>query len=159
MKYINLNKFKGAKSLATVSDEDFDSLSEFNWSLDANGYAIRFPGIKMHRVVMNAVHGQEVDHINGDRADNRRENLRICTRAQNQHNQRVRVGGLSRFKGVTYDKRSRKYLAQIVINKKRKHLKYTKTEEEAARIYDAAAIAAFGVYAKTNFQDVQCATV
>ncbi len=153
IKLIELNKKRGKKSFTKVSEEDFEELDKYFWNRDAHGYAVRFPGIKMHRVIMRNPLGMEIDHINGDRCDNTRENLRVCTRSQNQHNQKSRNSGLSKYKGVTYCKRVKKYLAQIVIDGKRKYLKYESSEEAAARIYDEAAKKYFGEFANLNFGD------
>jgi hypothetical protein len=92
----------------------------------------------------------EIDHINGDGLDNRRENLRICNHQQNSGNQGPR-GGSSRFKGVCWHKNHRIWAAFIGIDFKQKHLGHFHTEEEAARAYDVAALEHFGEFAKLNF--------
>jgi hypothetical protein len=91
-----------------------------------------------------------VDHINGDGLDNRRTNLRPCTRAQNMHNQRKRRG-VSQFKGVYWHTSGRKWKAQITESGHRRSLGYHPSEESAARAYDAAARRLFGEYAALNF--------
>jgi len=70
----------------------------------------------------------EVDHINGLRDDNRRENLRLVTPAQNQHNRRS-------AKGYSFHKRHKKWKAQIFLNDKNRHIGYYTTEEEARAAY------------------------
>lgn len=79
-----------------VDDEDFEELNKWSWKLSTNGYAIRCPSngktengrykyttIRMHRVIMRTPNGLETDHINGNRLDNRKCNLRNITRADN----------------------------------------------------------------------------
>jgi hypothetical protein len=102
----------------------------------------------MHRVVTQAVQGQEVDHINGDRLDNRRENLRIVTRSQNAMN---RKWNGSKPKGVSrnYNPRSLKpFTARIQFNGKPIFLGNFSTVEEAAQAYNEAAAKYFGEYAR-----------
>ena len=95
--------------------------------------------------------GTHVDHINGDRLDNRRFNLRLCTNQQNQMNKTKRVGSSSRFKGVYFQKTSRKWVAAIQKDRKLKHIGLFSDELDAARAYDAAAKEAFGEFAWLNF--------
>jgi len=105
----------------------------------------------MHHEILGKIPGLEVDHINGDRRDNRRSNLRFVTKAQNQMN-RVAVSSASGFKGVARNKKG--WAASI--NKRvggvkaRYHLGTFKTPEEAASAYDRAAAELFGEFAKTN---------
>lgn len=95
--------------------------------------------------------GMEIDHINGDSLDNRRENLRFCTRAQNQCNLRKRSSATSsKHKGVSKDRRRGKWEAQIRLGGKKKHLGYFEQEIDAARAYNAAARELFGEFARLN---------
>lgn len=105
----------------------------------------------LHRVIMNAPPGVQVDHINGDTLDNRRCNLRLCTHKENGHNRKLQ-GGTSKFKGVTWHKRDRKWQAGIRHNGKQIHLGYFNDDVEAARAYDRAARKYFGEFARVNFQ-------
>jgi hypothetical protein len=93
----------------------------------------------------------EVDHWNHDGLDNRRENLRVCTKAQNNHNcrkHRWHNGEYtsSKYKGVCWNKTEKKWMAYI----HRKTLGYFRTEEEAALAYNAAATRDFGEFAVLN---------
>lgn len=92
----------------------------------------------------------EVDHIDGNSLNNQRSNLRPATRHQNLANMRKRVG-TSRFKGVSWSKRDKKWRAQINAHKSKFHLGFSDIEEDAARAYDAKARELFGPYAKVNF--------
>lgn len=108
----------------------------------------------LHRVVMNAKQGQIVDHINGDPLDNRRENLRIVTHAQNAQNTRKQSGNQSsKFKGVSYNKSLKQYQAYIKKGGKRYHIGYYDYELAAAKAYDSKAKLMFGKYAKLNLED------
>lgn len=145
---------------AIVDKEDYERMNQFNWHF-AGGYARRnkqFPDGKrrivfMHRELMNTPDGYETDHINGDRLDNRRSNLRVVTRSQNQRNSRPRKG-TSKFKGVSYHKTERHktsyWVARIQVDGRVKRLGYFKTEIEAARAYNKAAKKHYGVYARLN---------
>ncbi|MCP4571462.1 MAG: endonuclease [bacterium] len=107
----------------------------------------------MHRLVMRAQPGTIVDHINGDRFDNRRVNLRFCTNAENLRNMAIR-GGSSRYKGVHLcptHRGKKKWRAQINRRGRRTFLGYFRTEAEAARCYDFAAVECFGEFARLNF--------
>lgn len=146
-----------------VDDEDFNELNKRKWSA-AKGcnvyYAVRTSHptpktILMHRVIMNAKKGDEIDHKNNDGLDNRKENLRFCTKSENQHNQISRIGQSSKFKGVGWSKSNRRWISQIRINGKRIHLGSFEDEEEAARAYDIAARKYFGEFACLNFQQLK----
>jgi hypothetical protein len=90
--------------------------------------------------------GYELDHINGVRSDNRLSNLRLATRIQNLHNSPMRVGNISKYKGVSWDKHKRKWLARITINGKHKHLGTFATPEAAAAVYAQAALETQGEF-------------
>lgn len=113
----------------------------------------------MHRMIMEKVHGDisgyYVDHINHNSVDNRRENLRLCTMAENLRNSRkLDRSTSSRYKGVCYmisSKRKKRWIAYIEIEKgKRKYLGYFHTETEAALAYNQAASEYFGEFANLN---------
>ncbi len=102
----------------------------------------------MHRQIIGVTGRTEVDHINGDRLDNRRSNLRAATRQQNSWNSGAqrRRSRTSRYKGVSFDKSRGLWTAHIL----NKNLGRFDTEEEAALTYDKAATELFGEFAYLN---------
>ena len=93
-----------------------------------------------------------IDHINGDGRDNREANLRLASYSQNSQNRRkVSKECKSRYKGVGYSKKLRRWRAQICFGGTKKHLGYYSDERVAARVYDAAALRYHGRFARVNF--------
>lgn len=109
----------------------------------------------VHRLVWFYVHGKwpegQIDHINGDRTDNRIENLRQATIAQNVRNRGVQRHNKCGFKGVSFKVADKRWRASIGMNGKSMHIGLFDTAEEAARAYDDAAIRHYGEFAKLNF--------
>lgn len=104
----------------------------------------------MARVIMRAPKGMEVDHRNGNTLDNRRRNLRVCTRAQNGCNIKKQPGKGSKYKGVKFCKRSNRWIASIRIKGIKTLLRICKSERLAAKIYNVAAKKHHGEYAWLN---------
>jgi hypothetical protein len=132
---IELHKGKG-KTL--VDDEDFEYLSQWKWYLDSYGYAVRLVGRRpmgMHRQLMGCPVGLEVDHINRDRLDNRKVNLRAVTRAVNARNNwgQIRPNNTSGFPGVI--KRYRRWAAQAKFDNRNVYLGSFASKEEAYEAY------------------------
>ena len=90
----------------------------------------------------------DIDHRDGNRANNRWDNLRAATRSENIHNMGLRARNTSGRKGACYDAKRQKWLAQIVVNGKYIHLGRYETRDEAGDAYDAAARRHFGVFAR-----------
>lgn len=155
MKEIKLTKGK----IALVDDDDFGFLNKWKWKYHL-GYAIRRPyegyvdGIKktsvlfMHRLINDTPAGMDTDHINGDKLDNRRCNLRTASSGQNKQN-RPPFKGMD-YKGVSLDKRNNKWRSYISINGDCKFLGYFKTAAEAALAYNNAAVLLHKEFAYLN---------
>jgi hypothetical protein len=143
---------------ATVDAADFERINKHKWTALVTGskvYAVRHENgktILMHREILNAPPDKVVDHIDGTGINNCQANLRLCTRAQNLYNSRPRAAR-SRYKGVRYEKRTGKWIAEITHRGRRYHLGSFDTEIEAARAYDAKARELFGPFARLNFPD------
>ncbi len=104
--------------------------------------------VQMHRFILGN-ESEHTDHINHNGLDNRKENLRACTRSQNLGNRLIQKHS-SRFKGVSFYRPTGKWAAYIGINKKKQHLGYFQKEEDAALEYDRNAKRVFGSFSRTN---------
>lgn len=104
----------------------------------------------MHKEIMPPT-TDEVDHINGNKLDNRKHNLRVCTHAENTKNRSPNKNpGNSRFKGVDFQKRSGTWRARITVNYRKIYLGDFRTEVDAAIAYNGAAMKYHGRYKKLN---------
>ena len=139
-------------AFAKVDNEDFEKVKDINWSLYGRGYACGNKAV-LHRLIMNNPKGFDVDHINHDKLDNRKFNLRICTRRENNINRKTLsiLTKTSLYKGVCWDKSRNKWRANVGYNGKKIHLGRFENELEAAKAYDNKAKELFGEYAYLNF--------
>lgn len=151
---------------AIVEDQDFDLVNQFKWRLlekksEKMLYAVREqhlgPGksrsVLMHRLIMNTPKNLEVDHRDSNGLNNLRSNLRCCTHSKNGKNLRMKKNNTSGFKGVKFYKQVKRtgvWSAKITVDYKQLYLGSRSTAQEAAALYDAAAIRHFGEFAKTN---------
>jgi hypothetical protein len=152
---------------AIVDDDDFECLSQYRWFYHHWGYAARACSesgdkyqIAMHRQIAGAPDGLIVDHINHNKLDNRKENLRLCNISQNGMNRVTGVNNTTGYKGVSarvYSKRTNniRYRAEIKVNQKTITLGSFDTPQEAALAYDSAAVAYFGEFALVNFPELE----
>jgi len=159
---VTLELSQGGKAL--VDEEDYSRVARYKWRRINKGglrYAVhsfrRGPeetkNIYLHRMLLQLPAGRErleVDHINGNGLDNRKANLRICSRSENMMNQRPRHGLSSSYKGVWWHKRAEKWYSGIMVGKKNFHIGCFIEEEEAARAYNVAAQEHFGDFARLN---------
>lgn len=136
---------------ALVDDEDFEYLNQWKWYFD-HGYARRDQKIEgkkrriyMHREIIENSFG--VDHKDNNRLNNQRSNLRSATQAQNILNTKKYKGWTSRFKGVSWHKKSKKWMAQIRASKKHFYLGLFDKEVDAYEAYKEAAIRLHGEFA------------
>tara|TARA_R110002033_G_scaffold26631_1_gene60852 strand:+ start:504 stop:1118 length:615 start_codon:yes stop_codon:yes gene_type:complete len=182
-----LNRSELSDKVAIIDDEDYDkvmsAISESaKWyyrcmnQSSFNEYAVNGDRRKsIHRVVIDAPKGMDVDHINGNGLDNRKENLRICTRSENMMNQKLKSHSASGCKGVQYTPTHRqKYTSKktgittikeyklknpyraYVGDGKGGHIKLGRyaTREEAARVRDKKALELHGEFVYLNFPEL-----
>jgi len=181
MKKIKLwkNRYEMSDYEVIIDDEDYERVVEAikykngkpgKWyahdpSKGKLGYFYAYAGChrrSMHRIIMDPPKGMDIDHINGNTLDNRKENLRICTRSQNSQNKKLRRDSASCYKGV-YKVKSRNlkkpfnaYVGDPETsypNKRQIRLGYYATAEEAARVRDKKAKELFGEFAYLNFPE------
>lgn len=133
---------------AIVDNEDFDSLNVFKWHTQTDGfnfYAARTDRtagkrniILHHAIIGKPCKGMQVDHINGDGLDNRKQNLRVVTASQNQWNSKIRKDNVSGQKGVAFVKKEKSWVVHIQTNGKRKYLGYFHEKKDAIKAYKNA---------------------
>lgn len=133
-----------------VDDDDYEKLIAYKWSFN-NGYANSSRVGMMHRVIMGNPNGQ-VDHINGNRADNRRCNLRLATQKENSQN-KTKFWGKSKYKGVLWDNKSECWQSRIFSQGKSIFLGNFRNEQNAAQAYNEAALKYFGEFSALNVID------
>ena len=133
-----VHKKASMKKPAIIDNEDFTKISKWKWHYKNNGYLMSSstPQILMHRLVMEAKKGQIIDHINGDKFDNRKTNLRFVTNQQNGMNRGVQKNNKLGIKGVSFD--GKKFRARLQIKHKNVILGRFKTKEEASSVYQNA---------------------
>lgn len=151
--------------VALVDDEDYDDLSQYNWhalvSTSGPVYAVRnmrLPNgkrtrILMHRQIMGVSGDVQLDHINRNGCDNRRENLRIASARVNSLNRKQFKNNTTGYRGVYLDRRINKWDARIRVDGVLKFLGIFDTPEDAARAYDREALAANRSHAQLNFPE------
>ena len=137
-----------------VDEQDYEMLSRYRWHVDAGGYAGTsgwdgpYKRERMHRVILGLTKDDDifVDHINRNRTDNRRENLRLCSNAENVRNRGKRINNTSGYKGVSITKYG-VWVAHIRANSKSIYLGRFSTPQEAYMAYCAAAQKLHGEFA------------
>jgi len=157
---ISIGSKRGNKSVAWVDDENYESLNEYRWSKGGKGYAVRYvrvgkkqKTIYMHKEVMS-LEGFMTDHIDGDRLNNQKHNLRLATAKQNLQNQRKTTSKkLSIYKGVSRRASTGKWIAYIVVSGNYCHLGCYNSEEKAGEAYNNKAKELWGDRACLNVLD------
>lgn len=157
---INHRKYKKLKDnvFAIVDNEDYERIIKIgNWRLGNPGYAEistsvngKAVSILMHREIMKAKKGKNIDHIDGNPLNNQKSNLRYATMAQNAWNRKGIDNSSSKYKGVSWAKTVNKWYACIKKHGKNKNLGLYDNEIDAAKAYDAAAILLYKEYARLN---------
>lgn len=123
-----LKEIKLTNGMFTIVDnEDYDKLVNSNWYY-SNGYAKKsvknestgkWRYIYLHRLITDVPRKIQIDHINGNRLDNRRENLRFCTNAENGKNRKISKNNTSKFKGVFFYKKGNSWRSMIRVDGRR----------------------------------------
>lgn len=133
---------------AIIDTEDIDTVIGRRWKL-CDGYAVasRPQTIGMHRLILNAPIGIEVDHINRNRLDNRKENIRLASRFENARNMGIRKNNSTGVIGVYFDKRRSSWYSQIHIEGKTIHLGCFADKEDAIIARMLAEEEYFGAFA------------
>jgi hypothetical protein len=168
MKTITIIRRNGDVYNCLVDDCDYDELIKYNWHMHTSGYVQRkiwankkVVGVYMHRQILCLSDGNiECDHIDHNRCNNQRSNLRICTTQQNRFNNSP-IGKSSKYKGVHLNvlkcnkNNGKQYVyyywrAKIKINGIEKTIGNFKTEEQAALEYNKKALELFGEFAYLN---------
>lgn len=148
--------------VATIDSNDAPKVIGNNWCALTSPrrkavYAVRVEQkdsiqrmIFMHRVIADAPDELHVDHKDGNGLNNRRENVRTCTQAQNNINTGVRADNKSGYKGVFWETRSRRWRSEIRRNGRSKHLGYFQTAELAYEAYSKASLLLHGEFARES---------
>jgi hypothetical protein len=152
---IPLRGIKSENKFTLVDIEDLDKISKYKWHI-SKGYAqssVNIKGnrvtIKLHRIITKPNKNEEIDHINHNKLDNRKENLRVCTRKQNTRNTLKRKNCSSKYKGVTWKTHTEKWRSRL-FNNKNISLGCFEDEKDAARAYNEKAKELFGEFAHLN---------
>lgn len=152
-----LIKLSNHNSFFEIDNEDFDLIKDCKWRLNKktgyiDGYSSVFKKrIYLHRLIMNLISSkQPIDHIDRNKLNNTKNNLRFCTDSQNSSNISIRKNNTSGYKGVIWEKRYKKWQAQIYKNKII-YIGLFEEKIEAARAYDKKAKELFGEFAWLNF--------
>lgn len=152
----------GPGRVVLIDKADALLIISHTWSVRSTGYAatnVRDPRTKrggimyMHRLITGAEAGTQVDHINRNRLDNRRCNLRTCTIQENRWNTARSRAGVSKYTGVYLDRRTGRWIANISVRNRHVHIGVFDSESEAARARDAVAKRERGEFASLNFPE------
>ena len=151
MKIIQVKGSSGA----IVDDDDFENLNKWTWRLNERGYVVsrryrngKYHNDRLHRIIANAPPHLQVDHINRNKLDNRKMNLRLCNNSQNNRNRHTSKPGESPYKGVS--RNGKKWMSKIRTDFGRVYLGVYDTQEKAAEAYDRAAVLYHGEFAYLN---------
>lgn len=150
---IPLRGEKAVGMVVLVDDADMSAVASIRWHISAQGYAVSHTGTLMHRLLMDAGPGMEVDHVNLDRLDNRRANLRLASKAENRRNSARRSHSGQPYKGVRR-RPNGTWQARIRFQGQEHHLGQYATAEQAAVAYDEASRFYHRPFGRTNFEGI-----
>jgi len=152
-KYIPLTQGK----FAIIDADDYERLARYKWYCHRSRnkfYAYRNKNrkaISMHREVLRAPKDLLIDHVDGNSLNNRKNNLRLCTYAQNAHNRQPKSASRSKYKGLSWHRRNKKWEVSIIKSARKIFVGSFDNETEAAVAYDRKAEQLFGEFAYLNF--------
>lgn len=146
-----------------IDESDVKKVSKYNWWINKNGYVYSRERDKilqkdrwfyLHRYLLDVKDKKNhVDHIDDNKLNNCRSNLRICSNKQNVSRKIVTEGNTSNFKGVSWEKRIKKWRVTLTHNYKQVYVGTFRDEIEAARSYDKKAKELFGDFCRLNFEE------
>lgn len=142
-----------AKDGYAIVDKELAWIDKYQWLKLNIGYANSSVHGYLHHKILPKKEGFFVDHINRNKMDNRRSNLRYVTHKQSAANTKTPKGSKSPYKGVIWSSQKDKWVSQVSSCGKRYHLGTFSDQEEAARAYDKRAKELWGEYAYLNFPD------
>jgi hypothetical protein len=148
--------------VAIVDDDMYDYLMQWKWFASKQKNDKFYVGrsipvsknkqtiIYMHRFIMKPNKGMVIDHLDGNPLNNQKNNLRICTNAENTRNSKININNKSGYKGVSYQENRNNYRAQIEFNNKKINIGDFIDPIDAAKAYNAAAVKYHGEFANLN---------
>lgn len=148
-----LNGHRTVAGHCLVDDEDFDRAMRHKWHVRPDGYVAGMVNRKttlMHRFIAKTPKGKVTDHINGNRRDNRRSNLRVCNMSENMANTRAKRHSDSGIKGVLWDKVRKKWAVYLKHNYICMNIGRFDRLSDAKAAYEVAATVYFGKFAKVS---------
>lgn len=146
------NKLGEKVGVCLFDIEHKSEIEKYKWYLNKKGYVYSGKGGYLHRLILQLKKGEKyvADHINRDRLDNRKINIRRCSRSQNNMNSIVSQNNISGYKGVWWFKPTKRWVVGIGKDYNSIHLGYFDTKEEAALVYNEKAKELFGENARLN---------
>lgn len=167
MKLLPLGGKYGVGKFAMLDDEDYERVKRWVWQLKKHGYINRIGKERrngkrrsvtflLHRVIMNAPKGMEVDHIHGNLLDLRKSELRICRPTENHRNKGKTTSWktISKYLGLVYRPTKRRWVGYVIKDGRKYNTPHFHEEHHAALARDMLAVALKGEFARTNFKVV-----
>lgn len=147
-----LDKAANICGYAKIDLADVERVKQCAWSKATKGYVYcNKLKVYLHVFLLGKKDGLQIDHINRDRLDNRKSNLRRVTQGQNSRNSKIHIDNRSGYKGVHFDEGTNKFRSRIYVDGKSIHLGVFHNAKDAALAYDDAARKHYGQYSNTNF--------
>ena len=142
------DRYNNEKCRALIDLDDIDKVKKYKWGLENNYVSASINGkrVKLHRLIMNCPDDKLIDHINRNRLDNRKSNLRITTHQQNNMNKGLTKSNTSGYTGIYWHKARNKWQVSIKVNYKSIFLGYYTDLEEAIKVRKEAEEKYFGEY-------------